>query len=113
MNGAEDDLNAMVGLLGCLAACDVEVIANKAAFLGIPIEDLTIESRGQYNVARLVDVGNGPSPGFEQIEYVVTIKAPDATPDQLKTLQKQCEDASPVGHSLERPVSLRMKFNTE
>lgn len=114
MNGdGEDDLNAMVMLLGSLASCDIEVIAIKAALLGIQIEDLTVEASGHFNVSRLVGVDDAPSPGYDDIEYVITIRAPDATSEQLATLEEQCETASPVGETLSSAVPLRLEFHAD
>lgn len=114
MNGdGADDLNAMVTILASLALCDIEVITTKAAFLGIEIDDLSVEASGHFNVARLVGVDDAPSPSYDDMEYVITITAPDATPEQIEALKSQCETASPVGLTLEGSVPLRMEFNTE
>lgn len=114
MNGdGDDDLNAMVTMLASLASCDVEVITTEAAFLGVEIEDLSIEANGHFNVARLVGVGDAPSPSYDDIEYVISLKAPDATPEQIAALKEQCESASPVGQTLGRSVPLRMEFQTD
>jgi hypothetical protein len=39
-------------LLRSMAACDVDLIANRASLLGVEIESLSVEARGHFNVQR-------------------------------------------------------------
>ncbi len=43
--GADDEFMAMAGLLGMLAACDVEVVSTHATMIGLEIKDLRVEAR--------------------------------------------------------------------
>ncbi|MGH2454326.1 MAG: OsmC family protein [bacterium] len=111
--GGEGELNAMQTWLAALAACDVEVVTFHAALLGVSIESLAIEARGHFNVRALWGFGDAPGPGYDAISYVIHIRAPGATPEQLAFLRERCERSSPVGDSVERVVPLKLEFIAE
>lgn len=104
--------NAMRLLLATLAACDIEVIVTRAALLGVEIDSLTVEASGHFNVSRLIGVDSAEGPGYQRIGYSVQLKAPNATPEQLEELRRACEEASPVGDTLQRRVPLAIQFHT-
>lgn len=107
--GGDGEPSAMRALLGTLAACDVEVVSTHAALLGVKLEGLEVEARTHFNVAKLLGL-EGPDPGFERVSYTVRVSAPGATREQLERLREMCETASPVGHTLARPVPLTLEF---
>jgi hypothetical protein len=57
--------SSMKVLLGALAACDVDLIANRAALLGIEIKSLTVEATGHFNVQRYLGLEAVAGPGYE------------------------------------------------
>jgi len=102
--GGEDDPSAMGMLVRALAACDIEVVATRAALLGIEIEDLRIEVRGHFNVARYLGVQTNQGAGLQRVSYVVHLKTREPlTPEQIAELREALA-ASPVGDTFERPV---------
>jgi uncharacterized OsmC-like protein len=108
--GGDDDPSAMGMLLRTLAACDVEVVANRAALLGIVIDDLTVEARGYFNVQRYLGLDADHGPGYQRVSYTVRLKARNATPEQLAQLREACAHGSPVGDTLERSVPVSFEF---
>ena len=48
--GGDDELNPMQMFLATLAACDVDLVAMHASFLGLKIESLSVEATGHFNV---------------------------------------------------------------
>lgn len=108
--GGDDDPSAMGMLLRTLAACDVEVVANKAALLGVEIEELSIEARGYANVKRYLGLDSEAGPGYQHIAYTVHLKTRGATQDQLEEIRRACVEGSPVGDTLARPVPLELEF---
>jgi len=111
--GGDEEPSAMKALLGCLAACDVELVTMHATLLGIQIEELTVESRGHFTVRRLLGEDDAPPAGFDQVSYTIRLKAPGATPKQVDRLRGLCERASPVGDTLIRSVPLALEFIAE
>lgn len=98
--GGDDDFNAMQMLLAALAACDVDLVAMHASFLGIPVESLAVEATGHFNVRSYLGLEGAPGSGYDHISYTVRISAPGATPEQIAYLSERCERSSPVGDSL-------------
>jgi uncharacterized OsmC-like protein len=108
--GGEEYLNPMKMLLACLAACDVDLIAMHASFLGLKIENLSVEASGQFNVQSYLGFENAPGSGYDRIAYTIRINAPNATQEQIDYLIERCERSSPVSDSLSRTIPLHMKF---
>ncbi|MFN2525821.1 MAG: OsmC family protein [Actinomycetota bacterium] len=111
--GGGDELSAMAGILGMLAACDVEVVATHATLLGLELKDLRVEARGQFNLATLLGVDAPHDAGYQQIAYTVVIDAPNATDEQIAYLKERCERSSPVGDTLRKQVPLTLEFVNE
>ncbi len=108
--GGEGYLNPMKMLLACFAACDVDVIAMHASFLGLKIESLSIEVSGHFNVQSYLGLKDTPGSGYDDIGYVIRLVAPDATQEQIDYLIERCELSSPVGDTLGRAVPMKLEF---
>ena len=108
--GGEDDPSAMGMLLRALVACDIEVVVTRATLLGIDIEDLTIEAKGYFNVARYLGVEAPSGAGYQRASYTVRLKTKGgASPEQIADLRAALE-ASPVGDTFERNVPVSFEF---
>jgi uncharacterized OsmC-like protein len=101
--GGDDDPSAMGMLLRALAACDVEVIVNRAALLGLEIEDLTIEAHGYFNVARYLGIEDTEGSGYQLASYTARLKTKGASPAQIADIRSALA-ASPVGDTFERRI---------
>lgn len=111
--GGDGELNPMQSVLAALAACDVQVIALHAALLGIPLERVSVQAEGCFNVAAYLGVEDAPGPGYQTVRLTVQVRAPDANPEQISRLRSQLEHGSPVGDSLARAVSVEVKLEVE
>jgi uncharacterized OsmC-like protein len=103
--GGEDDPSAMGMLLRALAACDIEVLVTRATLMGIEIDELTIEAKGYFNVARYLGIDVPHHAGYQRASYRVTLKAPGASPDQIDELRRSLE-TSPAGETFSRSVAV-------
>ena len=108
--GGDDELNPMQMFLATLAACDVDLIAMHASFLGLKIESLSVEVAGHFNVQAYLGLEGTASSGYDGISYTVRLSAPDATPEQIAHLRERCERSSPVGDSIARAIPLKLDF---
>lgn len=108
--GGDEQPSAMRMLLMSLAACDVDLIANRASLLGIEIDSLTVEATGHFNVQRYLGLEASHGPGYQRVAYTVRLKTKGATSEQLAELRRACEQASPVGDTLQRSVELSLMF---
>lgn len=111
--GGDDDFNSMQMVLATLAACDVDLVAMHASFLGIPIESLSVEATGHFNVRSYLGLEGAPGSGYDRMSYTVRIVAPHATPEQIAYLRERCERSSPVGDSLARAIPLTLAFEVQ
>ena len=109
--GGPDDPSALGMLLRSLAACDVEVVATRAALLGVQITDLSIEARGHANVSRYLGLDTDSGPGYQRISYTIRLKTNGATPAQLEAIRQACLEGSPVADTLERAIPLELEFD--
>lgn len=106
----DGNVGGMKMLLASLAACEVELIAVRAALLGVRIESLTVEASGDFDIHRYLGLGGDLGAGYEKITYTVRLKTEGATAEQLDALHRACEDDSPVGETLRRGVPLTVRF---
>ena len=111
--GGKGHLNPMQMFLACLAACDVDMITMHASFIGLKVESLSIEVSGHYNVQSYLGLVGAPGSGYDHIAYIVRLKAPDVTPEQIDYLIERCEKSSPVGDSFTRAIPMKLEFITE
>ncbi len=111
--GGENTLNPMQMLLASFAACDVDLVAMHASFLGLKIESLSVEANGRFNVQSYLGLENKPGSGYSAISYTVRIHVPGATPEQIDFLRERCEKSSPVGDALERPIELKLEIEAK
>lgn len=109
--GGTGEPSAMKLVLASLAACDVDLVANRAALLGVEIESLIVEATGHFNLRRYLGLDSTAGSGYERIAYVVRLKTRGGTPDQIAELRRACEQASPVGDTLQRQVALTLRFD--
>jgi uncharacterized OsmC-like protein len=108
--GGDADPSAMNMLLRSLAACDIEVVVNTAALLGVEIEDLRIEASGYFNIQRYLGLSAERGPGYQRISYAVRLKTRGASAEQLEQIRQACISRSPVGDTLEQHVPLSLEF---
>jgi uncharacterized OsmC-like protein len=109
--GGDDDPSAMGMLLRALAACDVEVVANKAALLDVEIEELSIEARGHFNIRRYLGFDVEHDSGYQKLSYTLHLKTRGASEAQLEEIRRACEQGSPVGDTLLRAVPVDASFD--
>lgn len=107
--GGDDDPSAMGMLLRALAACDIEVVVTRATLLGIEIEDLTIEAKGYFNVARYLGLEAPLGAGYQGVSYIVRLKTKGARAEQIEELRGALK-ASPVGDTFERQVPVTFEL---
>lgn len=111
--GGDRELNAMQMILASLAACDVDLIVVHASLLGIPIEALSVEVQGSFNVASYLGVEDAAGPGYDHIGYVIRLRVPQASSQQVTYLRRICEERSPVGDTLSRTVPMELRIENQ
>lgn len=109
--GGDHDPSAMGMLLRALAACDIEVIVTRATLLGVELQDLSVEARGHFNVARYLGIDATDGAGLQGVSLVVRLRTTEPlTPEQLATLRDALE-TSPVGDTFKRHVPVELDLD--
>ena len=111
--GGDSNPTAMQMLLASLAACEVDLIAAHAALAGITLDELSVEATGHFNRSAYYGVEDAPGAGYDRIDYIVHVKAPGITQQQIGQLKQVCERFSPVGDSLSKSIPLTLDVKSE
>ena len=106
LGGTDTAANPVEQLLASLGNCLAVGYAANAAIAGIEIEDMQITLEGDLDLHTFLGLKD-ENAGYESIRVKVDITS-DATDDQLQALHEKVVGSSPVGHSLSRPVTVRI-----
>lgn len=105
LGGTDQGPNPVEVLLGALGTCQEIVIVAYAAVLGIELEEVNIDVRGELDLRGLFNVADVPA-GFKSVHFDADIRARDATEEQLEQLRQLALAHCPVLDTLERPVAV-------
>jgi uncharacterized OsmC-like protein len=94
-------------LLGALAACAQITCQMVAAAMGIPTERIGVTVEGDLDLSGTLGISKEAPVGFETIRVHFDVFAPDATPEQFKSLQEKTEQYCVVMQTLTKPPSLQ------
>src|SRR5215475_985162 len=90
-------------LLGALAACAQITCQMVAAAMGVLTEAIDVTVECYLDLQGTLGISKQAPVGFETIRVTFDIRAPQATPEQLKALQTTTEQYCVVMHTLQRP----------
>jgi len=108
LGGTDTAPNMVEMVLGSYGCCLTTGYAMNAALRGIELEDIQVEIEGDLDLNGFFGLQdpNQCWPGYTNIRTKVTLKAPNATAEQLQALHETVINTSPVGSILARPISL-------
>jgi uncharacterized OsmC-like protein len=107
LGGSDTAPNPVEQLLGALGNCLAVGYAANATALGIEIHGLSIDLEGDLDLRTFLGIDPEGNAGYEAIRVSVDLDS-SATPEQLAALHDNVVGTSPVGHTLSRPVPLRI-----
>jgi uncharacterized OsmC-like protein len=93
-------------LLGALAACAQITCQMVAAAMGIPVEHIDVKVEGDLDLAGTLGISKEVPVGFEKIRLQFDVRAPQATPDQLRALREKSEQYCVVMQTLLHPPKI-------
>jgi uncharacterized OsmC-like protein len=94
-------------LLGALSACAQLTCQMVAAAMGIPTESIDVTVEGDLDLRGTLGIAKDVLVGFDGIRVRFEIKAPKATPEQLRALQEKTEQYCVVMQTLVQPPPLK------
>ena len=97
-------------LLGALAACAQITCQMVAAAMGIPTERIEVTVEGSMDLRGTLGISKDVPVGFDSIHLNFDVAAPEATPEQLRTLREKTEQYCVVMQTLMRPPKLHSKW---
>ena len=97
-------------LLGALAACAEITCQMVAAAMGIPTERIEVTVEGDLDLRGTLGISKEVPIGFESIRVRFDVVAPEATPDQQRSLREKTEQYCVVMQTLIQPPRLRTEW---
>jgi uncharacterized OsmC-like protein len=94
-------------LLGALSACAQLTCQMVAAAMGIPTEQIEVTVEGDLDLRGTLGIAKDVPVGFESIRIHFDITAPQATAEQLRSLQDKTEQYCVVMQTLLQPPRLQ------
>jgi uncharacterized OsmC-like protein len=99
-------------LLGALSACAQITCQMVAAAMGIPTERIEVTVEGDLDLRGTLGIAKDVPVGFQRIRLRFDIKAPQATPEQLRGLREKTEQYCVVMQTLVQPPDLQTNWGT-
>jgi uncharacterized OsmC-like protein len=100
-------------LLGALAACAQITCQMVAAAIGIPVEHIEVKVEGDLDLSGTLGISKEVPVGFEKIHLQFDVRAPQATPDQLRVLHEKSEQYCVVMQTLLHPPKIETTWAPE
>jgi uncharacterized OsmC-like protein len=100
-------------LLGALAACAQITCQMVATAMGVPTRSIEVIVEGDLDLRGTLGIARDVPIGFEEIRTRFEIDAPDATPEQLASLQEKTEQYCVVMRTLTESPRLTTEWSTE
>ena len=98
-------------LLGALAACAQITCQMVAAAMGIRTERIEVTVEGDLDLRGTLGISKEVPVGFETIHLRFDIAAPEATPEQLRSLREKTEQYCVVMQTLAHPPKLQSDWS--
>lgn len=97
-------------LLAGLNACVLTTYVALSALQGIDLESVTIATEGELDLRGFFKLDNRIHPGYQNLHYTLTVKAKNATPEQLEALHQAVQEVSPNFWNITHAVKLDTTF---
>jgi uncharacterized OsmC-like protein len=109
LGGTNQSANPQEYLLAAMNACMTVGYVAACSLEGIRVEELRIETKGDIDLRGFLGLDASVSPGFDELEYTVYIKA-QASPAQIEKVHDFVCRTSPIRFSLSQPVRLQTRL---
>jgi uncharacterized OsmC-like protein len=98
-------------LLGALAACAQLTCQLVAAAMGVPTENIEVTVNGDMDLQGTLGLSKAVPVGFEAIRVDFRIDAPEASPEQLRSLREKTEQYCVVLQTMLHPPKIDARWN--
>ncbi|MCB0186685.1 MAG: OsmC family protein, partial [Caldilineaceae bacterium] len=113
LGGSNTSPNMVEVVLGAYGCCLTTGYAMNAGLRGIELEDIQIELEGDLDLHGFLGLRDPGEtwPGYTNVRATVTLKAPNATSEQLQELHDAVVRTSPVGSILKQPLQVTTQLS--
>lgn len=108
MGGNDAGMNPVELLLVSLGACQEIVYSLYASMMGIELDSVRVELKGNLDVRGVFGVGESVPPGYQKITFETHIES-KADADSIEELVSTVEACCPTLDTIRRPVEVRGK----
>lgn len=112
LGGSDTAPNMVEVVLGAYGCCLTTGYVMNAAKRGIKLEGVDIKLKGALDLRGFLGLSDDVPPGYKGIQVEVSLRAPEATSEQLQELHEWVVKTSPVGCIISRPLQLSTRLTT-
>ena len=103
--GADSAPNPQELLMSAFNACIMVGYVAGASVKGIKLDSVEINTRGQLDLRGFLGLDDAVAPGYEHIDYDVSIKG-DGTPEEFEEIHQTVMKTSPNYFNISRPIRM-------
>jgi len=103
--GSDGAPNPQELLMAAFNACITVGYVAGASLKGITLESLEIKTRGELDLRGFLGLSDAVPPGYENVDYVVTIKG-DGSPEDFEEIHQTVMKTSPNYFNMSRPIKM-------
>ena len=103
--GDDSAANPQELLMAAFNACITVGYVAGASLKGIKLDSLEIRTRGQLDLRGFLGLSDKVAPGYEKVDYEVTIKG-DGSPEDFAEIHKTVMATSPNYFNMSRPIRM-------
>ncbi|MFP3882744.1 MAG: OsmC family protein [Actinomycetota bacterium] len=109
LGGENTAPNPVEQVLGAFGSCLAVGYAANATASGIELKSLKVELEGDLDLHAFLGLRDGGHAGFESVKATVSIES-DAPADEIDELHRKVVSTSPVGHTLQQAIPLKVEL---
>ena len=103
--GRDSAPNPQELLMSAFNACIMVGYVAGASLKGITLDSVEIETRGELDLRGFLGLSDAVAPGYENIDYVVSIKG-DGSPEDFAEIHETVMKTSPNYFNMSRPIKM-------
>ena len=105
LGGTNTQPNPQELLLSALNACMTVGYTALATLMGIELESLEIETKGDIDLRGFLGIDANVKPGYDNLQYTVRIKS-NGTDEQIQQIHDMVQKTSPNYFNISQPIRL-------
>jgi len=106
LGGNDSAPNPQEVLLAGLNSCVLTTYVALSALQGIDLESVTIATEGELDLRGFFKLDEAIHPGYQRLHYTISVKARNATAEQLQALHQAVQAVSPNFWNITHAVNL-------